>query len=188
MSQTSHENITRIQATMKQVAAIRKLPKHNRGDLEVDMDYESLSRFYGSKLVWILRTNGSVLVPAHLGVDPCYVTYWLWGNHGQEVITLIVDTLSGVVEKVTYEEAEKLIMEPPCHISTDLTAEALVKKIDAVLARGCKEQIWGIFNSPSSIQAIGSWHEWQRYFQQIGNQPMANLMGKALQYHALRLN
>ncbi len=67
------DQIDRIKATMEHVAASLKLPELYQNDLEADL--ESLNRFNGTKLVWLLRTCGTILVPAQLGVDPGYITH-----------------------------------------------------------------------------------------------------------------
>lgn len=174
------DQIDRIKATMENVAASLKLPELYQNDLEADL--ESLNRFNGTKLVWLLRTCGTVLVPAQLGVDPGYITHWLWGNHGQDVVPFIVDTSTGLVEKTTFEKAEKLIMQPPCNISSTMSREQLTEQVTQVLERGCELRIWGLFESPNSVSAVGGWKEWQAYFSSTGNRLMADFMGKAIRF------
>ncbi|MFC6674308.1 hypothetical protein [Marinobacterium aestuariivivens] len=174
------DHLDRIKATMETVAASLKLPEYYRNDLA--MDFDSLNRFNGTKLVWLLRTCGTVLVPAKLGVDPGYITHWLWGNHGQEVVPFIVDTQTGIVEKTTFEKAEKLIMEQPCNLSSAMPREALIEQVNAVLERGCEQRIWGVFESPNSVPAVGGWSEWQAYFSSTGNRLMADFLGRAIRF------
>jgi hypothetical protein len=174
----------RIKATMDNVAASLKLPELYRNDLE--SDYKSLKRFNGTTLIWLLRTCGTILVPTKLGADPAYITHWLWGNHGQEVVPFIVDTKNGVVEKTSFEKAEKLIMEPPCILSSTSPREELTKQVNRVLDRGCRLGIWGVFDSPSSIADVGGWVEWQAYFNSTGNRLMADWIGKAIRFAHVR--
>jgi hypothetical protein len=175
-NQNNHS--ARLKATMENVAASVKLPEFYKTDLE--LDFETLEKFSGTKLVWLLRSCGTVLVPARLGVDPCYVTHWLWGNHGQEIVPFIVDTKTGLIEKTTFEKAERLICEPPCKLSSTMSQDQLHNEVNRVLERGCELRIWGIFESPNSISAIGNWSSWQSYFSTTGNRPMADFMGKAI--------
>lgn len=178
------DQLDRIKATMENVAASFKLPEIYQNDLAADFD--SLARFDGTKLVWLLRTCGTVLVPAQLGVDPGYITHWLWGNHGQDVIPFIVDTRTGLVEKTTFEEAEKLILKQPFNLSSTLPREQLVEQVNRVLERGCELGIWGMFESPKSVSAVGGWKEWQAYFSSTGNRLMADFMGKAIRFASTR--
>ncbi|WP_242688544.1 hypothetical protein ACSLVK_01090 [Photorhabdus tasmaniensis] len=60
-------------------------------------------RFDGLRLVWLLRSCGSVLVPTEIGVNPIYITHWLWSNHGQQVVPFSVDTRTGLIEKIDFE-------------------------------------------------------------------------------------
>lgn len=180
------DHLDRIKAAMANVANSLKLPEHYQNDLSIDFD--NVDRFKGAKLVWLLRTCGTVLVPARLGVDPGYVTHWLWGNHGQEIVPFIVDTQSGLVEKTTFEKAEKLILEPPCHLNSAMSPEKLTSEVNAVLERGCEQRLWGIFESPNTVASIGDWNEWRSYFSSTGNQLMADFMGKAIRYLNTKLS
>lgn len=174
--------LQRVQTAMKSVAESLKLPKHSQGDLAEDL--ESLDRFNGTNLIWLLRTNGSVLVPTHYGVDPTYVTHWLWGNHGQEVIPFIIG--NGVVERCSLDAADKLIHEPPFNITLTMPPEELIAAVDSVLENGCTQRIWGVFASPESISTIGGWNDWQNYFASTGNRLMSDFLGKAIRYINLR--
>lgn len=178
---THHEDkIDQIKTTMEHVAASLKMPERFQDDLKADL--ESLNRFNGTKLVWILRTCGSVLVPAEIGVNPVHITHWLWGDHGQDVVPFIVDTKSGLVEKTTFEKAEKLIMKQPCNISSTMSREKLVEQVTQVLEKGCELRIWGVFESPNLVSAVGGWKEWQAYFSSTGNRLMADFIGKAIRF------
>lgn len=176
-------NLQYVQETMRDVAARLKLPENYVQD--VDADVSMIGR-YPTPCVWLLRTSGSVLVPARLGVDPAYITHWLWGNHGQEVVPFIVDLEHRRVEKVSFEKAEALIMELPCQISATENKQTIAKKVDHVLEQGVNLRIWGLFNPPSAVQSVGGWSNWQNYFANSGNHLMANFMGKAIRFAALK--
>lgn len=173
-------HIERIKTTMKNASDSHKLPEFYRDDLSLDFD--SLERFSGTKLIWLLRSCGTVLVPARLGVDPGYITHWLWGSHGQKIVPFIVDPQAGSVEMITFEEAEQLIMQPPCSLSSGMSSMELAEAVNGVLERGCEQRIWGVFNSPVSVSSIGSWSEWQSYFSNTGNRLMADFIGKAIRF------
>ena len=60
------------------------------------------------------------------------------------------------------------------------------KQVNEVLALGCHLQVWGIFESPSSVDSIGSWAQWQQYFLTSGNHLMADFVGKAIRFTSQR--
>jgi len=103
-------HLNNLKSVMISLAAEHKLPEIYQDDITTDV--ESLDRFDGLRLVWLLRSCGSVLVPAEVGVNPIYITHWLWSNHGQQVVPFSVDTRTGLIEKIDFEQAEKLIMQP----------------------------------------------------------------------------
>lgn len=39
-----------------------------------------------------------------------------------------------------------------------------------------------IFESPSSVESVGGWKEWQSYFSSTGNRLMADFVGKAIRF------
>ena len=99
-------NIEKIKAEMLSISKKTKLPEFYVEDLSKDLSL--VETFSGHKLVWVLRTCGSALVPTKVGVHPTHVTHWIWGNSGQQIMTYSVDTLSGVIEKIDFEEAERM--------------------------------------------------------------------------------
>ncbi|WP_254428332.1 hypothetical protein [Salmonella enterica] len=109
-------HLNNLKSVMISLAAEHKLPEIYQDDITTDV--ESLDRFDGLRLVWLLRSCGSVLVPAEVGVNPIYITHWLWSNHGQQVVPFSVDTRTGLIEKIDFEQAEKLIMQMPCNLSS----------------------------------------------------------------------
>ncbi len=88
----------------------------------------------------------------------------------------------GLIEKIDFEQAEKLIMQMPCNLSSLQNKEYLVDQVNRVLQRGCEMRIWGIFESPSSVESVGGWKEWQSYFSSTGNRLMADFVGKAIRF------
>ncbi|QED82113.1 hypothetical protein FTV90_25870 (plasmid) [Escherichia coli] len=173
-------HLNNLKSVMISLAAEHKLPEIYQDDITTDV--ESLDRFDGLRLVWLLRSCGSVLVPAEVGVNPIYITHWLWSNHGQQVVPFSVDTRTGLIEKIDFEQAEKLIMQMPCNLSSLQNKEYLVDRVNRVLQRGCEMRIWGIFESPSSVESVGGWKEWQSYFSSTGNRLMADFVGKAIRF------
>lgn len=178
-------NIEKIKAEMLSISKKTKLPEFYVEDLSKDLSL--VETFSGHKLVWVLRTCGSALVPTKVGVHPTHVTHWIWGNSGQQIMTYSVDTLSGVIEKIDFEEAERMIMQPPRQLTLSLGKEAISKQVNQVLAIGCDLKVWGVFESPSHVDSIGGWAQWQQYFLASGNHLMADFVGKAIRFTSQRL-
>jgi hypothetical protein len=63
-----------------------------------------------------------------------------------------------------------------------MSREQLTEQVTQVLERGCELRIWGLFESPNSVSAVGGWKEWQAYFSSTGNRLMADFMGKAIRF------
>ncbi|MCD6764643.1 hypothetical protein LTS69_22970, partial [Escherichia coli] len=59
------------------------------------------------------------------------------------VVPFSVDTRTGLIEKIDFEQAEKLIMQMPCNLSSLQNKEYLVDQVNRVLQRGCEMRIWG---------------------------------------------
>jgi len=163
---------------MQDIAADLELPVNYQSDLHTD--FKLLTKYKDENLIWLLRTHGTVLIPSQLGVDPGYLTHWLWGSHGQKVVPFLIDTKTGLVEKISFEEAENLIMKPPSNLSLEPSRKCLTYKVNNVLEKGCDLRIWGMFETPKSISDIGNWTEWQAYFSTTGNRLMADYIGKAI--------
>ena len=102
-------------------------------------------------------------------------------------MTYSVDALSGVIEKIDFEEAERMIMQPPRQLTLSLGKEAISKQVNQVLAIGCDLKVWGVFESPSNVDSIGGWAQWQQYFLASGNHLMADFVGKAIRFTSQRL-
>ncbi len=69
-----------------------------------------------------------------------------------------------------------------CNLPRRYSALEGDKQVTQVLERGCELRIWGLFESPNSVSAVGGWKEWQAYFSSTGNRLMADFMGKAIRF------
>lgn len=173
-------NVERIKATMLNISQSLSLPQHYSEDLSKDL--ESLSSSEEGKWLWLLRTCGTVLVPLNVGVDPIYINYWLNENHGQKIECFVVNSQKGFVTQATFKEAEKLIEQPPKVLNSSMSQEQLMDAVHSVLEHGCKQGLWGVFESPTSKEALGSWQKWQSYFRSSENGVMTDFMAKAIRF------
>lgn len=182
----TNNNLERVKAAMTNISQSLQLPAHYPEDF--DKDLETLSDSQGGKWLWLLRTCGTVLVPLNVGVHPVYINYWLQGSHGQKVVCFVVDTHTGLVTQATFDEAEKLVEQPPKNLHSSMSQEQLVHAVHAVLAHGCERRLWGMFESPTSIESFSSWQKWQSYFRSIDNSVMVEFMAKAVRFARAKQN
>lgn len=171
-------HIESIKQKMTAIADQHKLESTQLENFHIDL--AQIARYDGLTIVWLLRKNGTNLVPTKIGVAPTYVTHWLWGSDRLDVIPFKIDTLSGEVERIDHDTAEKLIMALPCNLTLLTSIEDHKVMVNKVLENGCVMRIWGIFDSPTSIESVGNWQQWQDYFRSINNWLMAGFMGRAI--------
>jgi hypothetical protein len=179
-------DLVTIRANMKKAMDSNRLPKAYTGDFGLDLDLLRAVADDCTHAVWLLRDCGTVLVPLNLGIDPVYITYWLWGNHDQTVKAYLLHLEIGLVEPITFDRAESLVNRPPAHIQATDSSEAIYQAVNDVLERGCRLRVWGVFNPPESVESIGGWQAWQAYFSNSGNRLMADFMGKAIRFTSNR--
>lgn len=174
-----------LKSAMLALTQERGLPEFYQSDVE--MDVESLDRFNGHKLIWLLRTNGTVLVPIEVGAHTGYIDYWYQAPHGQKVEAYLVDTSKGTIEAIDQATAQELNQRPPCDfpLSGVGDLEAIAGKVNAVLERGCNLKLWGLFDTPTSVESIGGWPEWRDYFSRTGNTVMLTFISKAMSLSSL---
>lgn len=95
--------------SMVDLASHLNRPEHYNDDLMVH-DLDVLKQYPGKKFLWILRSNGTHLVPLQLGVDPAWVER---AAEDKDNYCFVVDSYGGVISKITGEKAVHLINEMP---------------------------------------------------------------------------
>ena len=172
--------ISNIKNLMLSISSQHNLPEVFRSDL--DEDFNKLQKFDGHQLIWLLRTAGTVLIPTLVGVNPVYITHWISSDHGQRIESYLIDTRTATIEQISLTKAEELISRPPYNLSILQDKKELPKIVDAIISRGCVLGLWGVFNCPSSLNAIGNgnWSDWLSYFKSSGNTLMTDFIGGAI--------
>lgn len=165
-----------LHTKMLGIAKSHHLPEINQTDL--DDDLRILKAYQGRRLIWLLRTCGSTLVPIRVGADPIHITHWLFSNHGQRVFAFLIDTDHGSVEKITFAQAEKLIQQPPLEITAFMTPKEAKEALVRVLENGVTNGVWGVFTAPQI--GLCDWEKWRNYFAASGNELMKSFMNKAI--------
>lgn len=171
-----------LRASMIKLAEQHGLPQTGHDDIIDDM--KELERYEGLHLVWLLRSGGSTLVPVGVGVNPIHVTHWLWGSHGERVVAFLIYSNSGVIEKIDAEEAERLVMQMPCPLSSLQKPDRLVHQVNSTLNQGMKMGIWGSFETSDLQGEQGDWGAWQHFFSATGNRLMTSFIGRAIWFTA----
>lgn len=165
--------------TIMEVLAKNFKPAEGYWD-EVDQDIQSLYRFDGHTLIWLLMAQKCVLVPTQVGANPLCITGWIWSKGKQPMAAYSLNTRNGSVEKISIEDAEKLIMLPPCNLSILQGPEKITKRVDDVLKKGCAMLIWRCSDAPSPAQTFAGWKAWMNYFHLTQNALMRDFMEKAI--------
>ncbi len=168
-------SIQKAFSAMQLAAEKNNLPVVFKNDLE--QDYRILQN-HNTDFIWLLRTGGTVLTPIGVGVEPVYITYWKYQNHGQRVIPFLVNKSAGYIEKIAMERAEKLILQLPSQLNTFMSSDAIVQKVQSVLEEGKKKKIWGTFVSPDI--EISDWSEWLNFFILSDNELMKVYLQRAM--------
>lgn len=155
------------------------LPVAYREDLKVDETL--IKRFAPHRMIWLLRSYGTVLVPVGVGADPTFINYWISGRpqHGQVVKPYLIDPESGSIDPISDEKTIKLSLKAPASLA-GRDQRGVASETNRVLERGCELGLWGLFKTPRSIEEVGGWSQWLAYFRQQNNEVMAAFMTKAL--------
>ena len=168
--------MNKIHQKMLCTAQVNQLPEIGSDKLEAELNI--LKMFGEGRYIWLLRTSGSTLIPVGVGVNPSYVNHWLYENHGQRVLTFLVDSKQGTIEKITFAQTEKLAHTIPVDLSALQPAEEILSDVSSVLNVGIEHGVWGKFNSPGV--AAEDWPYWLSYFQICKNEVMKQLIERAI--------
>jgi hypothetical protein len=169
-------NIIKFHKRISTLAQSLSLPETHQFDVETDL---SILKGYGEvNYIWVLRTEGTTLLPLKLGVNPLSLTKWF--NNKDRIFFLNVK--DDIVTEINEEKAASLINEKPLNIDEwpdDI--DSLDRKVKAVLGY----RHWGIFLTPD--YPLDDWGVWLGYFRTTKNQLMSNFIEKALD-HKCRLS
>ncbi|MGO3452453.1 MAG: hypothetical protein ACTIM4_14360 [Marinomonas sp.] len=170
-----NHQLNQIKSAMAELSDTLQIPEIYKSDL--DMDYASLERFKGvKKLIWLLRSCGTVLVPVGVGIDPVFVTHWLNNDHGQVVVPFVIDLETANIERISFDEAKKIITRPPLKIRATMSRDDIAQEVETLLDRGRDLRCWG----GNIKNTFGNWLEWKKHFECCGNFVMSDLLNDAI--------
>lgn len=153
-------------------------PLNHRGDLESDeillkrAEMENPNRQY----IWILRDNGTCLIPLYEGIDPVHVENWSEG--------IFYHAVEDKLNSIPKEMAISLIKEPPFSLKSCTSLPILVDKMDRLLGSPWSQN--EIFTLNNDSTNVASWESWKRSFNESGNQLMVDFIAD-VQRHAATL-
>lgn len=143
------------------------LPKHYRGDLALDAN--TIANYpKGTKFLWVLRENGTVLMPLNIGVDEQTVLYWLDGIGGDMRYFHIVGEN---IREITDKNVRELVIQLP----RDFSEEG----VNRILSF----RHWGIFHPPQFPAVRSSWGDWLKWFRNHEIKIMARYLEGAINLH-----
>lgn len=153
-------------------------PLNHRGDLESDeillkrAEMENPNRQY----IWILRDNGTCLIPLYEGIDPVHVENWSEG--------IFYHAVEDKLNSIPKEMAISLIKEPPFSLKSCTSLPILVDKMDRLLGSPWSQN--EIFSLNNDSTNAASWESWKKAFNESGNQLMVDFIAD-VQRHAATL-
>lgn len=155
--------------SMLSVANKQALPQYFHDDLEGHQ--ATMTTYPHSKFLWMLRENGSIVVPIKKGLDLAYVTEYV----DQGPVYLITPNADRI-EALSKERAIEIFSEPPVDLQKCATVVSVVSAVQVVLRE------WeGYATHNADMTAMPSdWHKWVAYFEYAGNYLMSSFLVDAL--------
>lgn len=162
------QHVAKSHEKMMSIANGHQLPRFFKEDLichKQTMDSYPLSEF-----LWLLRENGSIVVPIKKGVNPAFVTEYL--NMGP---CFLVSPTSKQIKAVNKDQATHLIYQPPADLSKCSNHLELVSIVSKVL------EAWETFleRTPTVTVNPVDWPKWIAFFEQSDNQVMVRFIKHA---------
>ncbi|WP_282109340.1 hypothetical protein [Shewanella algicola] len=163
---------------MQKISEEKMWPVKNTDSLEHDemLLNRDLIDHPNREYLWILRDDGTCLIPLYEGVDPMFVKYWP-DNFYYHVVE---DKLNAIPEAL----ALSLIHEPPFNVNSCTTLSVLVDKMSRLLNEPSAQN--EIFNIDGQKTSQSSWSQWKETFEFCGNELMVEFIEK-VEIQATRL-
>lgn len=158
--------IKKIHEDLLKISTESGLPVSHKDDLVTD--FEILKEFgrANSDFIWILRQNGTVMVPIRRGIDPYHIKHWATYENECYLIT------KGEVRRISHTIAHELADEEPFNPNHEIFEMDLVKKVRAVLDDHYVRS--SVFDSVGLSSEPYTWESWQAWFKDTENKMMAN--------------
>ncbi|MBB1390804.1 hypothetical protein H5185_15470 [Shewanella sp. SG44-6] len=126
----------------------------------------------GCDFIWIVRENGTELVPLYRGFNPSLVTYLT--NRGCNSFFLI--TCTGNLSQIEAAKAVELIMTPPFRLTSFCNDKALREKVSQLL--NTPRLNTSIFEQ--NVLSFDDYIGWYDWFVKTKNHLMADVMNQVI--------
>ncbi len=125
-----------------------------------------------TEYIWILRSNGTCLIPLYSGVNSLHVKAW---NQEENEFFHVVGS---AVNTINCDFAITLANEYPFNVSRVTSLELLVEKMDKLLMSPSIQS--SAFDFVSSTTASNTWSQWREFFYQNENKMMSDFMDESI--------
>ena len=163
-----NQQVAKSHANMMVVADGESLPRFYKDDLTGHQ--KTMDSYPQSEFLWLLRVEGSVMVPIKRGIHPAYVTEYL--GRGP---CFLVNPSSDRIEAVSKDTAFTLIHEPPAELRQCQTVDELIDVVSKTLSE------WEVFieRHPDVSVLPVDWPKWLGHFEQADNNVMVRFLTDA---------
>jgi hypothetical protein len=172
-------NAKEIINKMNELSNQFNMPTAYKEDLNIDYSIikQAETQSNSTEYVWILRQNGTCLIPLYCGANPVHVTAWENSEHRYFHIA------GSSVNQINYEFALSLANEYPFNPSKVTSMAQLMDAMDVLLSGSVVQS--SAFEVVHLTSSVRSWSEWHRWFDSTSNTMMAEFMVKAIKQHKL---
>ena len=166
----------KIAIEMLRICETVNLPKHYATDISIDVF--CIINSNADQFVWLLRDNGSSILPVEQGAEPITITYYIEGiGRDSSAKTFLIDSRTCAIKEIPLTQATIIAHRPPM-LDISAAPNLIMGQVQQVLEQGCNNRLWGVFNPPKSADQF-SFSGWTQYFLENGNQPMIDFMRQA---------
>lgn len=166
----------KIATEMLRICEVENLPKSYATDISIDVF--CIINSNADQFVWLLRDNGSSILPVEQGAEPVTITYYIEGiGRDSSAKTFLIDSRACTIENIPLTQATIIARRPPV-LDISAAPNLIMGQVHQVLEQGCNNRLWGVFNPPKSVDQF-SFTGWTRYFVENENQPMIDFMHQA---------
>lgn len=163
---------------MLEASTARNLPVSNKEAIQ--KDFLDILSYTNKLFIWVLHSAGTELFPIGIGKEPSGVMSQIYAlaKQGRRVEVIYIDTDTGLLEKITSENAEKYFFQlPECDFRS---IEDIVFRVRSVINEGKENNLWAVRLLPAPDYSQDEWPEWLCFFNHTKNSVMQTFMRKAI--------
>ncbi|QIR16343.1 hypothetical protein [Shewanella aestuarii] len=175
-------NATEIIKKMTEISNSFDMPKAYKEDLNIDFSLikQAETQSNSTEYVWILRENGTCLIPLYCGANPVHVSAWESSDYHYFHIA------GANVNQINFKFALSLANEFPFNPTKVTSMSQLMADMDRLLSGSIVQS--SAFEVVHLTTSLSSWSDWQKWFASTKNTMMAEFMIKAIKQHKLLID